>query len=59
MVDESNLQRQIIHGQSDVGRPKAESARNSISEINPLVNVMLHEVRLDRTTPWRSSPGTT
>src|SRR4030081_8657 len=47
VVDESNLQRQIIHGQSDVGRPKAESARNSIHEINPLVQVNLHQVRLD------------
>src|SRR6201988_1074570 len=46
-VDESNLQRQIIHGQSDVGRPKAESARDSIGEINPLVNVVVHDVRLD------------
>ena len=47
VVDESNLQRQVIHGQSDVGRPKAESARDSILAINPLVNVVLHEVRLD------------
>ena len=47
VVDESNLQRQIIHGQSDVGRPKAESARDSIREINPFVNVVVHEVRLD------------
>src|SRR5438874_1914181 len=47
VVDESNLQRQVIHGQSDVGRPKAESARNSILEINPLVNVVVHDVRLD------------
>ena len=31
-VDESNLQRQIIHGQSDIGKPKAESARESIAE---------------------------
>ena len=46
-VDESNLQRQIIHGQSDVGRSKAESARDSVKEINPLVNVVLHETRLD------------
>ena len=36
IVDESNLQRQIIHGQSDVGRPKAESAAASVREINPL-----------------------
>ena len=47
VVDESNLQRQIIHGQSDVGRPKAQSARDSIKEINPLVDVRLHEVRLE------------
>ena len=47
VVDESNLQRQVIHGQSDVGRPKAQSARDSILEINPLVEVVLHEERLD------------
>jgi sulfur-carrier protein adenylyltransferase/sulfurtransferase len=45
-VDESNLQRQIIHGQSDIGRPKAESARDSITEINPYVNVVLYEEAL-------------
>ena len=48
-VDESNLQRQIIHGQSDIGRSKAESARDSVREINPLVQVNVHEVRLDST----------
>lgn len=47
VVDESNLQRQVIHGQSDIGRPKAESARDSIREINPLVAVQLHTDRLD------------
>ena len=47
VVDESNLQRQIIHGVSDIDKPKAESARNSIKEINPLVEVVLHEERLD------------
>jgi adenylyltransferase/sulfurtransferase len=47
VVDETNLQRQIIHGQSDVGRPKAESARDTIREINPYVTVVLHQVRLD------------
>jgi adenylyltransferase/sulfurtransferase len=47
VVDESNLQRQIIHGQSDIGRSKAQSARDSIKEINPLVEVRLHEVRLE------------
>ena len=47
VVDESNLQRQIIHGQSDIGRPKAESARDSVLEINPYVQVNLHGERLD------------
>ncbi len=46
-VDESNLQRQIIHGQSDIGRSKAQSARDSVREINPFVQVVLHEERLD------------
>jgi molybdopterin/thiamine biosynthesis adenylyltransferase/rhodanese-related sulfurtransferase len=45
-VDESNLQRQVIHGQSDIGRPKAESARDSIKEINPYVNVVIHNEAL-------------
>jgi sulfur-carrier protein adenylyltransferase/sulfurtransferase len=49
VVDESNLQRQIIHGQSDVGRSKGESARDSVREINPFVQVNLHEMRLDST----------
>ncbi|WP_235678015.1 adenylyltransferase/sulfurtransferase MoeZ [Mycolicibacterium sarraceniae] len=47
VVDESNLQRQIIHGQSDIGRSKAESARDSVLEVNPLITVQLHELRLE------------
>jgi molybdopterin/thiamine biosynthesis adenylyltransferase/rhodanese-related sulfurtransferase len=46
-VDESNLQRQVIHGQSDIGKSKALSAKESIAEINPLINVVLHEGRLE------------
>jgi len=46
-VDESNLQRQIIHGQSDIGKSKALSAKEKIAEINPYVNAILHETRLD------------
>jgi molybdopterin/thiamine biosynthesis adenylyltransferase/rhodanese-related sulfurtransferase len=46
-VDESNLQRQIIHGMSDIGRPKAESAKESIAEVNPYVEVVVHDERLD------------
>lgn len=47
VVDESNLQRQIIHGLSDLGRPKTHSASQSIAEVNPHVHVVLHEERLD------------
>ena len=46
VVDESNLQRQIIHGTSDVGRPKVESARDKILDINPNVEVRVHEEAL-------------
>jgi adenylyltransferase/sulfurtransferase len=46
VVDESNLQRQIIHGTSDVGRPKVESARDKIEDINPNVEVRVHEEAL-------------
>ncbi len=46
VVDESNLQRQILHGTSDVGRPKVESARDRIKDINPNVNVVVHEEAL-------------
>jgi sulfur-carrier protein adenylyltransferase/sulfurtransferase len=45
-VDFSNLQRQIIHGTADVGRPKTESARETIQRINPNVEVVVHETRL-------------
>ncbi|MBA2310014.1 MAG: adenylyltransferase/sulfurtransferase MoeZ [Pseudonocardiales bacterium] len=47
VVDESNLQRQIIHGQSDIDRPKADSARDSVQEINPLIEVRVHREHLD------------
>lgn len=46
VVDESNLQRQVIHGVADVGRSKAQSARDSIVAINPLIRVRLYELRL-------------
>ncbi|HET8640338.1 MAG TPA: adenylyltransferase/sulfurtransferase MoeZ [Pseudonocardiaceae bacterium] len=48
VVDESNLQRQIIHGVSDIGRPKTQSAVASIREINPYVNMVVHQAALDR-----------
>jgi molybdopterin/thiamine biosynthesis adenylyltransferase/rhodanese-related sulfurtransferase/molybdopterin converting factor small subunit len=46
VVDYSNLQRQILHGTPDVGRPKLESARNKINAINPDVQVDLYETAL-------------
>jgi len=45
-VDASNLQRQIIHGTSDLGRPKTASAKDRIKDINPHVHVVAHETRL-------------
>ena len=47
VVDLSNLQRQVIHGVADIGRPKIESARDAIAALNPLVDVRLHHERLD------------
>ncbi|ALG85559.1 adenylyltransferase/sulfurtransferase MoeZ [Gordonia phthalatica] len=47
VVDTSNLQRQVIHGIADVGRLKTESARDSIAQINPFVDVHLHNFRLE------------
>lgn len=46
VVDETNLQRQVLHGTSDVGRPKLESARDRLREVNPYVDVQLHHTRL-------------
>jgi len=46
VVDESNLQRQIVHGTKDVGRPKIESARERLLDINPHVKVEAYETRL-------------
>ena len=48
VVETSNLQRQVIHTVADLGRTKAQSARESILNLNPGVDVVLHEVRLDR-----------
>jgi adenylyltransferase/sulfurtransferase len=47
VVDESNLQRQIIHSQADIGKPKAISAAETVRGINPLIQVNVHEERLD------------
>ena len=47
VVEISNLQRQILHHTGDIGRPKLESARDSIKAYNPGINVVLHEARLE------------
>ena len=46
VVDESNLQRQVLHGQRSVGRPKLESARERLEDVNPHVVIETHETRL-------------
>jgi adenylyltransferase/sulfurtransferase len=47
VVDETNLQRQIIHGTRDIDRPKTASARDRLEEINPYVKVVAYETKLD------------
>jgi sulfur-carrier protein adenylyltransferase/sulfurtransferase len=46
VVDESNLQRQVLHGTKDIGRPKLESARDRLRDLNPYIQVETHEVLL-------------
>lgn len=46
VVESSNLQRQIIHGTKDIGRPKIESARDRLRDINPYIEIETHEARL-------------
>jgi len=47
VVDLSNLQRQILHGTDDIGRPKVESAKEAVAAINPDVTLVTHEQRID------------
>ena len=46
-VDATNLQRQILHGTKDIGRPKLDSARDRLADVNPNVTVVTYPVRLD------------
>src|SRR5205809_1980391 len=48
VVDFSNLQRQVLHGTPDVGRPKLHSARDRLAAINPEVRLDLYETRITR-----------
>ncbi|MEJ2502115.1 MAG: molybdopterin-synthase adenylyltransferase MoeB [Gemmatimonadota bacterium] len=47
-VDASNLQRQVLYGESDLGRPKLEAARERLADLNPHVDLVLHGERLTR-----------
>ena len=47
VVDLTNLHRQVIHSDDDIGRPKTESAEEAIRQVNPYVTVVRHDVRLD------------
>ncbi|WP_088320966.1 molybdopterin-synthase adenylyltransferase MoeB [Kineosporia sp. R_H_3] len=49
VVDASNLQRQVVHGEGDVGRAKVDSAADRVAEVNPHVTVVKHPVHLDST----------
>lgn len=49
-VERSNLQRQVIHGDDDVGRPKVDSAAEFVEELNPDITVDRHEFRVDADT---------
>jgi len=60
VVERSNLQRQIVHGDADVGRPKVESAADYVDQLNPDIDVETHETRVTAANPsgpW--SPSTT
>ena len=46
-VDITNLQRQILHGTEEIGKPKLESAKRRISSVNPNVHIVKHSCRLD------------
>src|SRR5436190_18187470 len=46
LVDFSNLQRQVLHGTPDVGRPKLQSAKDRLQAINPEVRIDLYDARL-------------
>ena len=59
VVDRSNLQRQIIHGSSDLGRPKVESARDRIADMNPNVVVQTHTQPLTSENAMEIIPSTT
>ncbi len=57
VVEESNLQRQVLHTSADVGRPKVDSAADAVARANPLVHVVRHPERLDADSAARLVAG--
>lgn len=57
VVDESNLQRQVLHGTPDVGRKKVESARERMLEINPHIEVAVHDEPFTSANAMRIATG--
>jgi molybdopterin/thiamine biosynthesis adenylyltransferase/rhodanese-related sulfurtransferase len=57
VVDLSNLQRQVVHGVDDIGRRKVDSAADTLAQVNPLVEVVRHPVRLDSTNALQLLDG--
>ncbi|MFH1141613.1 MAG: HesA/MoeB/ThiF family protein, partial [Chloroflexota bacterium] len=53
VVDITNLQRQILHHNHDIGRPKVVSAAETIADINPDVQVIQHQLRLSSENAWK------
>ena len=47
VVDESNLQRQVLHNTDTIGTPKTESAKAALKKLNPAINIITHEAMLD------------
>jgi sulfur-carrier protein adenylyltransferase/sulfurtransferase len=56
-VDLTNLQRQLLHGTSDIGRSKLESARERLGEVNPNVDIALYDERLTSANAMRIMRG--
>ncbi len=57
VVDESNLQRQVVHGTSSLGRRKVESARERMLDINPMIDVIAHDEPFTGSNAMRIATG--
>jgi adenylyltransferase/sulfurtransferase len=59
VVDVTNLQRQVLYGTSDVGRPKLDVAAARLRDINPLITINIHPEAFSAGMPANSCAGTT